>query len=332
MLRLSPAGYKCLFQDPVLETSFCGAEANVAVALSMYGKDTSFVTALPDNKVGRAARMELRKFGVGVSDIATGGERLGIFFAEKGASQRPSDVIYDRKNSAIACASPEDFDWERIFDGADWFHFTGITPALSPQLAEICRHAAETAHSKGVTVSCDINYRGKLWNQQEACRVMTGIMPCVDVCIGNEEDAYKVFGIKAGETNVENGFIDRNGTERSARELSEKFGCRFVSFSQRLSYSASRNGWFGALYSAADDAMYFSKEYDIDLVDRIGGGDAFAAGLIYGLHSGMCGQDAVEFAAASGCLDQTIEGDFCRFGAEEVRSLAAGNANGRINR
>lgn len=332
MLRLSPLGYKRLFQDNLMETSFCGAEANVAVALSMLGKDCSFVTKLPENAIGKAAVMEIRKYGVDTSHIVLGGERLGVFYAEKGASQRPSSVVYDRKNSAIALSSELDFDWEQIFSGADWFHFTGITLALSDKLADICKGAAMIAKEKGITVSCDINYRNKLWTKEKANKVMSEIMPYVDVCIGNEEDAFNVFGINSGNTDVTSGCIDRKNTENTAVEIAKRFGCRYVAFSQRISYSASENGWFGALYNAQDKSVFFSKEYNIKLVDRIGGGDAFAAGLIYALHSGIADNEAVEYAAASGCLNQTLEGDFCRFDANELRVLCNGNSSGRIVR
>lgn len=332
MLRLSPTGFNRFFQTPVMETTFCGAEANVAVALSMMGKDTRYVTKLPDNDVGKAAQMELRRFGIDTSSISWGGERMGIIYAEKGVSQRPSKVVYDRRYSSVSMAGASDFCWDDIFDGADWFHVTGITPALSEQLAQICIQAVKAAKDRGLTVSCDLNYRGKLWSKEQAGKIMAEIVPYVDVCIGNEEDAYNVFGIKAGNTDVESGELDVSGTEYAARTLSERFGCRYVAFSQRKSFSASDNGWFGALYSADSGKMCFSREYTIRLVDRIGGGDAYAAGLIYALHSGMLQQEAVEFAAASGCLNQTLEGDFSRLTADEISALAGGSASGRIVR
>lgn len=332
MLRLSPDGYYKLFQKPELNTSFCGAEANVAVALSNFGDEAEFVTALPDNDIGRAACRELMRYGVKTDNIVYTGDRLGIFFAEKGASQRPSKVIYDRKNSAIALADPSSFDWEKIFDGADWFHITGITPALSDSLAKISVDAVKAAKKAGLTVSCDINYRSKLWSAQKARPVMTEIMKYVDVCIGNEEDAEIVFGIKAGTTDVTKGQLDTDGYKKSLQTVAETFGCKIVAYSQRKSYSASDNGWSGIIYDDEKKQVYTSAQYDIRITDRIGGGDAFASGLIYALHNNISPGNAIETAAAAGCLDQTLEGDFCLFGINDVIDLAGGNSSGRVKR
>ena len=332
MLRLSPDGYYKLFQKPELNTSFCGAEANVAVALSNFGDEAEFVTALPDNDIGRAACRELMRYGVKTDNIVYTGDRLGIFFAEKGASQRPSKVIYDRKNSAIALADPSSFDWEKIFDGADWFHITGITPALSDSLAKISVDAVKAAKKAGLTVSCDINYRSKLWSAQKARPVMTEIMKYVDVCIGNEEDAEIVFGIKAGTTDVTKGQLDTDGYKKSLQTVAETFGCKIVAYSQRKSYSASDNGWSGIIYDDEKKQVYISAQYDIRITDRIGGGDAFASGLIYALHNNISSANAIETAAAAGCLDQTLEGDFCLFGINDVIDLAGGNSSGRVKR
>lgn len=332
MLRLSPDGYYKLFQKPELNTSFCGAEANVAVALSNFGDEAEFVTALPDNDIGRAACRELMRYGVKTDNIVYTGDRLGIFFAEKGASQRPSKVIYDRKNSAIALAEPSSFDWEKIFDGADWFHITGITPALSDSLAKISVDAVKAAKKAGLTVSCDINYRSKLWSAQKARPVMTEIMKYVDVCIGNEEDAEIVFGIKAGATDVTKGQLDTDGYKKSLQTVAETFGCKIVAYSQRKSYSASDNGWSGIIYDDEKKQVYTSVQYDIRITDRIGGGDAFASGLIYALHNNISPANAIETAAAAGCLDQTLEGDFCLFGINDVLDLAGGNSSGRVKR
>lgn len=332
MLRLSPDGYYKLFQKPELNTSFCGAEANVAVALSNFGDEAEFVTALPDNDIGRAACRELMRYGVKTDNIVYTGDRLGIFFAEKGASQRPSKVIYDRKNSAIALAEPSSFDWEKIFDGADWFHITGITPALSDSLAKISVDAVKAAQKAGLTVSCDINYRSKLWSAQKARPVMTEIMKYVDVCIGNEEDAEIVFGIKAGTTDVTKGQLDTDGYKKSLQTVAETFGCKIVAYSQRKSYSASDNGWSGIIYDDEKKQVYISAQYDIRITDRIGGGDAFASGLIYALHNNITPANAIETAAAAGCLDQTLEGDFCLFGINDVIDLAGGNSSGRVKR
>lgn len=332
MLRLSPDGYYKLFQKPELNTSFCGAEANVAVALSNFGDEAEFVTALPDNDIGRAACRELMRYGVKTDNIVYTGDRLGIFFAEKGASQRPSKVIYDRKNSAIASADPSSFNWEKIFDGADWFHITGITPALSDSLAKISVDAVKAAKKAGLTVSCDINYRSKLWSAQKARPVMTEIMKYVDVCIGNEEDAEIVFGIKAGTTDVTKGQLDTDGYKKSLQTVAETFGCKIVAYSQRKSYSASDNGWSGIIYDDEKKQVYTSAQYDIRITDRIGGGDAFASGLIYALHNNISPANAIETAAAAGCLDQTLEGDFCLFGINDVLDLAGGNSSGRVKR
>ena len=332
MLRLSPDGYYKLFQKPELNTSFCGAEANVAVALSNFGDEAEFVTALPDNDIGRAACRELMRYGVKTDNIVYTGDRLGIFFAEKGASQRPSKVIYDRKNSAIASVDPSSFDWEKIFDGADWFHITGITPALSDSLARISVDAVKAAKKAGLTVSCDINYRSKLWSAQKARPVMTEIMKYVDVCIGNEEDAEIVFGIKAGATDVTKGQLDTDGYKKSLQTVAETFGCKIVAYSQRKSYSASDNGWSGIIYDDEKKQVYTSAQYDIRITDRIGGGDAFASGLIYALHNNISPANAIETAAAAGCLDQTLEGDFCLFGINDVIDLAGGNSSGRVKR
>lgn len=332
MLRLSPDGYYKLFQKPELNTSFCGAEANVAVALSNFGDEAEFVTALPDNDIGRAACRELMRYGVKTDNIVYTGDRLGIFFAEKGASQRPSKVIYDRKNSAIASADPSSFDWEKIFDGADWFHITGITPALSDSLAKISVDAVKAAKKAGLTVSCDINYRSKLWSAEKARPVMTEIMKYVDVCIGNEDDAEIVFGIKAGATDVTKGQLDTDGYKKSLQTVAETFGCKIVAYSQRKSYSASDNGWSGIIYDDEKKQVYTSVQYDIRITDRIGGGDAFASGLIYALHNNISSANAIETAAAAGCLDQTLEGDFCLFGINDVIDLAGGNSSGRVKR
>lgn len=332
MLRLLPDGYYKLFQKPELNTSFCGAEANVAVALSNFGDEAEFVTALPDNDIGRAACRELMRYGVKTDNIVYTGDRLGIFFAEKGASQRPSKVIYDRKNSAIALADSSSFDWEKIFDGADWFHITGITPALSDSLARISVDAVKAAKKAGLTVSCDINYRSKLWSAQKARPVMTEIMKYVDVCIGNEEDAEIVFGIKAGATDVTKGQLDTDGYKKSLQTVAETFGCKIVAYSQRKSYSASDNGWSGIIYDDEKKQVYTSAQYDIRITDRIGGGDAFASGLIYALHNNISPGNAIETAAAAGCLDQTLEGDFCLFGINDVLDLAGGNSSGRVKR
>lgn len=330
MGRLNPVGYQKLLQAEQLEISYAGGEANVAVSLANFGKEVSYVTKLPDNDLAKSAVRKLRSYGVQVSDIVTGGSRMGLYFVEKGASQRASGVLYDRAGSSIATASPEDFDWERIFAGADWFHFTGITPALSDTLSGICLQACRTAKSMGLTVSCDLNYRNKLWTTQKAGRVMASLMPYVDVAIGNEEDCEKVFGIRAAGSDITGGRLDRAGYEEVAKTLSQRYSVPTVAVTLRGSLSASDNTWAGMLYR--DGACWFSKEYTVHLVDRVGGGDSFGGGLIYALNSGFAPQDAVEFAVAASCLKQTIEHDFNEVTADEVQKLMKGDGSGRVQR
>lgn len=332
LLRLAPQGYKKLFQNDIFETSFCGAEANVAVSLANYGMESLFVTKVPDNEVGQAAINSLRYFGVDISKVVKGGERLGLYYLEKGASQRPSKVLYDRANSAIANSNVEDFNWDQIFYGVEWFHFTGINPALSENMYRISMEACKSAKKKGITVSCDINFRSKLWTKDEAKQSMTELMKYVDVCIGNEEDAESVFGIKADNTDVINGCIDHKRYGKVEKKISDIFGCKYVAMSLRTSLSASKNKWAGMIYSAEVDKYFLSKEYTIDIVDRVGSGDSFAAGIIYSLMNGYEGQDAVEFAVAASCLKHTQEGDFNRITIKEVDNLINGDTSGRIKR
>ena len=330
MLRLSPEGYLRFVQAPRFEANYSGGEANVAVSLANYGMDAAFVTRVPSHEIGQAAVNELRRFGVDTSFIVRGGNRLGIYFAEKGASQRPSKVIYDRAGSSIATAAPDDFDWERIFDGADWFHWTGITPALGGSLPDICLKACKTAKKLGLTVSCDLNYRKKLWSREEAGRVMAELMPYVDVCIANEEDAKDVFGIEAADTDLNTGKLSEEGYISVARQLTERFGFKKVAITLRGSISASDNDWSGMLYTP--DGVYFAPKYRMHIVDRVGGGDSFGGGLIYALLSGYDDQRAVNFAVAASCLKHSIEYDFNMVSAAEVESLAGGNTSGRVQR
>ena len=283
LLRLTPQGYKKLFQNDILETSFCGAEANVAVSLSNFGIKSSFVSKVPDNDIGQAAINSLRYFGVDTTYVSRGGERLGLYYLEKGASQRPSKIFYDRAHSSIAEAEKADFNWDEIFKDCDWFHFTGINPALSESLADICFEACKVASAKGITISCDINYRSKLWTPEEANLVMSKFMPYVDVYIGNEEDAENVFGIKAKNTNVYNGKLDYENYKEVAKEISNQFGCSYVAITLRTSISATINKWAGMIYSKETNSSYLSREYDIYIVDRVGSWDSFAAGIIYSL-------------------------------------------------
>ena len=330
MMRLNPESYLRFTQASRFEASYAGGEANVAVSLANYGMDASYVTKLPDNDLGRSARNALRQFGVDTRDIVWGGPRLGIYFVEKGASQRASKVIYDRAGSSIALAKRGDFDWEKILDGAGWFHFTGITPALGGENPAICLDALEVCKAKGITVSCDLNYRGKLWTREQAGETMAKLVPFVDVCIANEADAADVFGIRAAGTDVDSGKLNKDGYVSVARQLQERFGCGRVAITLRTSLSATRNLWAGMLWDGKDAC--FSPEYDITIVDRVGGGDSFGGGLIYALANGYGTQDAINYAVAASCLKHSIEHDFNMMSVAEVKALAAGNASGRVQR
>ena len=300
MLRLAPESYLRFVQSETYEATFGGAEANVAVSLANYGLDAAFVSKLPTHEIGQAAVNSLRKFGVDTSKIVRGGERVGIYYCEKGASQRPSKVIYDRAYSAIAMAKKCDFDWETILNGVEWFHFTGITPALSDEMAEICLDALKTAKAKGITVSCDLNFRKKLWSKEKAGKVMGELCHYVDYCIANEEDAKDVFGIEADNTDIYGGKLDREGYISVARKLTDAFGFKGVAITLRESLSANDNNWSGMLYT--DGEAFFSKKYSMHIVDRVGGGDSFGGGLIYSLVSGFSAQRSIEFAVAASCL------------------------------
>ena len=330
MLRLAPEGYYRFLQAERYGATYGGGEANVAVSLANFGLDACFVTKLPQHEIGQAAVNSLRRLGVDTSCIARGGGRVGIYFLEKGASQRPSKVIYDRSGSAIAEAEPEDFDWDRIFEGAQWFHFTGITPALGGSLPKICLQACKAAKERGITISCDLNYRKKLWSREKAGEVMGELCQYVDVCIANEEDAADVFGIRAENTDITGGMVDRQGYRSVAKQLAQRFGFKKVAITLRESLSASDNGWSAMLY--ADGAYYLSKRYMVHIVDRVGGGDSFGAGLIYACMENKEPQEIIEFAAAASCLKHTIEGDFNMVTADEVEKLASGDGSGRVQR
>ena len=330
MGRLNPPGYLKVVQANSFELSFAGGEANVAVSASNFGQKASFVTKMPDNDLTKNALRSLKGYDVDVSDIVYGGERLGMYYVEKGASQRPSKVIYDRKYSSIATASRTDFDWEKIFEGADWFHFTGITPALSDEVAEICMDACRTAKEKNIFISCDLNYRKNLWSSEKAGRVMAGLMPFVNLIIANEEDADKVFGIRAAQTDVTSAALSRDGYVSVASQLSERFGSEYVAITLRGSISASDNRWSGMLYHGGNS--YFTKEYNIHIVDRVGGGDSFAGALISALHQDYEPQKAIDFAVAASCLKHAIEYDFNQVTVSDVETLLAGDGSGRVQR
>lgn len=330
MLRLAPNGYYRFFQDDQLQATFGGGEANVAVSLVNFGEGVSFVTKLPQNPIGDACIRNLRSFDVKTEHITRGGDRIGIYFLEKGASQRGSVCIYDRAHSSISEAKNEDFNWDKIFDGAEWFHFTGITPALGENLVEICKRACKKAKEKGITVSCDLNYRGKLWTREDAKQAMTELCRYVDVCIANEEDAKDVFNIQAENTDVNQGKLDKEAYKSVAKQLMDRFGFKKVAITLRTSISASDNDWAGMLYDG--DNFFFSKEYKLHIVDRVGGGDSFGAGLIYALLNGKSMQETIEFAVAASALKHSIEGDFNRVSVAEVEKLAGGDRSGRVQR
>jgi len=330
MLRLAPENYLRFVQSDKYEATFGGAEANVAVSLANYGVDVAFVSKLPDHEIGQCAVNSLRKFGVDTSKIVRGGDRVGIYYCEKGASQRPSKVIYDRAYSAISMAKEQDFDWNKIFDGVDWFHFTGITPALSDEVAKISLIAVKKARELGINVSCDLNFRKKLWSKEKANSVMSELCGYIDYCIANEEDAKDVFGIEADNTDIYSGKLDRNGYISVAKKLTEKFGFKCVAITLRESFSANDNNWSAMLYT--DNQAYFSKKYSVHIVDRVGGGDSFGAGLIYSLINNYDSQKAIEFAVAASCLKHSIEGDYNMVSIKEVETLAGGDASGRVQR
>ncbi len=330
MLRLAPEGYYRFVQAENFGATYGGGEANVAVSLANYGLDAKFVTKLPKHDIGQAAVNSLRRYGVDTSNIVRGGDRVGIYFLEKGASQRPSKVVYDRAGSAIATASKEDFNWDEIFEGAEWFHFTGITPALGDDVAEICLEACKAAKAKGITVSCDLNYRKNLWTREKAGEVMAGLMEYVDVCIANEEDASDVFGIKADDTDITGGKLNHEGYKEVAKKLADRFGFSKVAITLRGSISANDNNWAAMLYD--ENNYYFSKNYLVHIVDRVGGGDSFGAGLIYACISGYEPQSTIEFAVAASCLKHSIEGDFNQVSVDEVTKLANGDGSGRVQR
>ena len=330
MLRLAPENYLRFVQSEKYEATFGGAEANVAISLANYGLDVAFVSKLPKHEIGQAAVNSLRKFGVDTSLIVRGGDRVGIYYCEKGASVRPSKVIYDRAGSSIATATAADFDWNKIFEGVEWFHFTGITPALSDDVAAICLEALKEAKKRNITVSCDLNFRKKLWSKEKAGKVMGELCGYVDYCIANEEDAKDVFGIEAEDTDIYSGKLSEKGYVSVAEKLTQKFGFKGVAITLRESISASDNNWSAMLYTGGK--AYFSKKYALRIVDRVGGGDSFGGGLIYSLVSGYDAQSAIEFAVAASALKHTIEGDYNMVSVAEVNNLAGGDASGRVQR
>lgn len=330
MLRLSTPGNTRFVQANNFDVTYGGGEANVAVSCANYGHDAYFVSKLPNNEIGQAALNHLRRFGVHTDFIARGGDRLGIYYLESGAAMRPSKVIYDRSHSAMAEASTSDFDFDKIMEGADWFHWSGITPAISDKAAELTRLACETAKRHNVTVSVDLNFRKKLWTSEKAQSIMRPLMEYVDVCIGNEEDAQLCLGFKP-KADVIKGQTDAEGYKEIFIAMKNEFGFKYVISTLRESFSASHNGWKAMIYNGKE--FYVSKRYDIEpIIDRVGGGDSFSGGIIHGLLTKRTMNEALEFAVAASALKHTINGDFNIVSAEEVEALAEGDASGRVQR
>src|SRR6478672_10150374 len=330
MLRLSTPDFKRFVQADSFDVTYGGGEANVAAALCNYGLNGTFISKVPNNAIGQTAINHLRRYGVDTQFIAKGGDRLGIYFLESGASMRASQVIYDRAGASIAGAELSDFDLNKIFDGAVWFHTTGITPALSDKCATLAETALKTAKEKGITTSLDLNYRKKLWSKEKAREVMTRLCQHVDVCIGNEEDAHDSLGFTSKGTDVTKGELNLDGYKDVCRQLKEKFGFKYVASSLRESHSASDNGWSALVYDGTE--FYHTKKYEVRIVDRVGSGDSFASGLIYGLVTGMPMNEAAEFGVAASALKHTIPGDLNHATLEEVKGLMKGDASGRVQR
>lgn len=333
MLRLSTPNHEKFIQADEFDVCYGGGEANVAVSLANYGHDAAFVTKVPENPIGESAVAALRKYNVDTTAVARGGERLGIYFLESGSAMRASNVVYDRAHSSIAAATADDFDFDAIFDGVDWFHFTGITPAISDAAAELTETALKAAKAKGVKVSVDLNFRKKLWSSEKAQRIMSNLMQYVDVCIGNEEDAEKVLGFKPGNTDVTSGDLELAGYEDIFKQMVAKFNFEYVISSLRVSHSASDNGWSACIYSRDTKEFYHSKEYRVTpIVDRVGGGDSFAGGTICGFLDGKNFKDALEFGVAASALKHTIPGDFNLVSRKDVENLVGGDGSGRVQR
>lgn len=332
MLRLKAPGHERFFQSPSLEATFGGGEANVAVSLANYGMDAAFLTVLPKNDIAEACIRELRYFGVDTSRILRGEGRMGIYYLEGGANQLPSKVVYDRAYSAIALAKPGDIDWDKAFDGVDWFHITGITPAISETAMELSLESVAEAKKRGITVSCDLNYRKNLWKYGKAAsEVMNKLAESVDVAIANEEDVQKSLGITA-DVDVESGALDREKYRVLGNKVLAAFpNIKLIAITLRESHSADHNGWAACLNDG--EHFYVSKKYEIrDIIDRVGGGDSFAGGLIYGLNHYTDRQQALEFAVAASCLKHSVIGDFNRVSVSDVEKLASGDGTGRVQR
>lgn len=333
MLRLSTPNNEKFIQADEFDINYGGGEANVAVSLANYGHEADFVSALPKNPIGDAAIATLRKYNVGTKHISRSGERVGIYFLETGSAMRASNVVYDRAHSSISTAKVDEFDFDEIFKDADWFHFTGITPAVSDSAAELTEAALKAAKKAGVTVSVDLNFRKKLWSSEKAKKIMTNLIQYVDVCIGNEEDAEKVLGFKPGNTDVTAGELELSGYVDIFNQMCDQFKFKYVISSLRESFSASNNDWSACIMDGATREFYHSKKYHVTpIVDRVGGGDSFAAGVICGLCDKKDFKSALEFAVAASALKHTIPGDFNLVTREDVESLAGGDGSGRVQR
>ena len=330
MLRLSTPDFKRFVQTDSFDVTYGGGEANVAAALCNYGLEGTFVTKVPNNPIGQSAINHLRRYGVDTRFIARGGDRLGIYFLETGASMRASQVVYDRSGAAISTVDSSEFDFDKILEGASWFHTTGITPALSDKAAALTETALKAAKAKGITTSIDLNYRKKLWTKEKAREVMSRLCQYVDVCIGNEEDADTTLGFKARDTDVTKGELDLEGFKDVFRQMKEKFGFKYIASSLRESHSASDNGWSALVYDGNE--FYHTKKYDVRIIDRVGSGDSFASGFIYGLVTGMPLPEAAEFGVAASALKHTIPGDMNHATLAEVKDLMKGDGSGRVQR
>ena len=330
MLRLSTPDFKRFVQADSFDVTYGGGEANVAAAICNYGENGTFVTKVPKNPVGQAAINHLRRYGVDTQYIVRGGERLGIYFLETGASMRASQVVYDRAGASIADVDISEFDFDKILEGADWFHTTGITPALSDKAAALTEAVLKAAKSKGITTSIDLNYRKKLWSKEKARQIMTNLCQYVDVCIGNEEDADTTLGFKAANTDITKGELNLDGYKDVFKQMKEKFGFKYIASTLRASHSASDNGWSALVYDGNE--FYHTRQYEVRIVDRVGSGDSFASGFIYGLVTGMPLSDAAEFGVAASAIKHTIPGDLNHATLEEVKGLMKGDASGRVQR
>lgn len=330
MLRLTSPGFQRFVQSDSFDVTYGGGEANVAAAICNYGENGTFVSKVPDNPIGQSAINHLRRYGVDTQFVVRGGDRLGIYFLETGASARASQVVYDRAGAAIAEADVSEFDFDKILEGADWFHTTGITPALSDKAAALTLAALKAARAKGITTSIDLNYRKKLWSKDKARQVMTELCKYVDVCIGNEEDAETTLGFKSEGTDVTKGELNLDGYKSVFKQMKDKFGFKYIASTLRESHSASDNGWSALVYDGNE--FYHTKEYEIRIVDRVGGGDSFASGFIYGLLTGMKLQDAADFGVAASALKHTIPGDLNHATLKEVKDLVKGDGSGRVQR